>query len=362
MPSARGRGADLVLAASDALVVRIAENVDRLINLDISGYGVIAELYAAARELYGEPVCLRAAKRLIEVAGSGDHIFVTAGWLMPGFYPYGETDGPVGAATLGRALGLGLGARMVVLTEDRMVPITVATCRAAGLNVMSEDDLEHAPRPPHPDNLWCLVVPIPYEDDACIAETNRLFSRYEPKAVIAIEKNGPNSEGRYSMVDGADNSDCVIKAARFFEEAARQGVLTIGIGDRGNEIGCGTVAEVPRRILPFGEQATDSTVVDVLVTAAVSNWGASGVAAVLAAILDRPEVMHDPATETRMLHRCIEAGGVDGFSCRPTPSTDGMVEGVHVAVCALLNELVRAPAAKEPSVFSTPVLRRTTSR
>jgi len=174
-----------------------------------------------------------------------------------------------------------------------MVPITVATCRAAGLNVMTEDDFEHAPRPPHPNNLWCLVVPIPYEDEACIAETRRLFERYQPKAVVAIEKNGPNAEGRYSMVDGVDNSDCVIKAARFFEEAARRGVLTIGIGDRGNEIGCGTIAEVPKRLLPFGEQATDATVVDVLVTAAVSNWGASGIAAVLAAILDRPEVMHE---------------------------------------------------------------------
>jgi len=84
--------AELSARADDPLVVRIAENVDQLINLDISGYGVIADLYAAAHELYGEPVCLHAAKRLLEDVGRGDHVFVTAGWLMPGFYPYGETD------------------------------------------------------------------------------------------------------------------------------------------------------------------------------------------------------------------------------------------------------------------------------
>jgi hypothetical protein len=38
--------------------------------------------------------------------------------------------------------------------------------------------------------------------------------------------------------------------------------------------------------------------------------------------------------------------------------SDGMVEAVHVGVAALLNELVRAPAAREPAVFSTPVIRK----
>src|SRR5262249_49093867 len=140
------------------------------------------------------------------------------------------------------------------------------------------------------------------------------------------------------------------------------GVLTIGIGDRGNEIGFGTIGEIPRRILPFGEAATDSTIVDVVVTAAVSNWGASGIAAVLAAILDNPAVMHDTVIEGRMLHRCIEAGGIDGFNCQPLPVTDGIAESSHVAICALLNELVRAPAARGPSVFATPVVRKRVSQ
>ena len=346
------------LSDEERLKILICENVDQLINLDISGYGVIAELFRAAREHYGGPLTLRAARKLRHALSEGDYFLVTTGWLCPGFYPYGETDGPIGAATLGRALAIGLGARMLVVTEDRMVPIVVATCRAAGLNVMTEEDLQRSPRPPHPRNPYCIVLPFPFEADAGAAETQRIFNTFNPKAVIAIEKNGPNRNGRYSMIDGSDNSDCVIKAALLFEEATRREVLTIGLGDRGNEIGFGDIHDVPRRILPFGEDATDTTKVDMLVTAAVSNWAASGIAAALAADLDRPEVMHDPAVESRMLHRCIDAGGFDGFSCRPIPVSDGMVEPVHVGVCALLNELVRAPAAKEPSVFSTPVIRR----
>jgi hypothetical protein len=346
------------MASNDPLLSLIAENIDRLINLDVSGYGVIGEIHAAARAHYGAPLAWLAAERLRAVLSDGGTVFVTAGWLMPGFHPYGETDGPIGAATLGRALSLAFGARMVVLTEAEMVPITTAACRAAGLNVMSEAEIAGAPRPPHPNNRHCIIVPIAIPLEAARSEAARLFDTYAPKAILSVEKNGPNAEGLYCMVGGDDNSDCVIKAAEFYYEAARRGVLTIGIGDRGNEIGFGAIAEVPRRLLPFGARATDSTVVDVLVTAAVSNWGASAIAASLAAMLDRPEVMHGTDTESRMLHRCIDAGGIDGFGCAPVPLTDGMREPVHVGICALLNEMVRAPAAKEPSVFATPLHRR----
>jgi len=338
------------------LLEAIAWNVDRLINLDISGYGVIGELYRAACDHYGGPLTLKAAERLRAELTPGTHFIVTCGWLMPGFYPYGETDGPVGAATLGRALALGLGARMLVVTEAEMAPIVTATCRAAGLNVMTEASLAAAPRPPHPGNPYCVVLPFPIGEAEGRQEALRIFERYTPKAVLAIEKNGPNAEGRYCMVDGSDNSDCVIKAGLLFEEAARRGIFTVGIGDRGNEIGFGAIAGVPRRLLPHGPAATDATVVDLLITAAVSNWGASGIAAVLAVLLARPELMHDTATESRMLEACIAAGGVDGFSCRPIPVTDGMPAEAHVAVAALLNTLARAPAATQPSIFATPLI------
>lgn len=342
----------------DPLTRHIAENVDRLINLDVSGYGVIGRLYEAARGHHGEPLTLLAAARLKERLQPDDHIFITSGWIMPGVYPYGETDGPIGAAILARALAIGFGARSVIVTEDRMVEATIAACRAAGLNVLSEDDLRRAPRKPLRKNLYCVIVPVPYGDEAAIESARRLFDAYSPKAMVAIEKNGPNDEGKYCMVDGEDNGDCVIRAGRFFDEAARRGVLTIGIGDRGNEIGFGSIKTVPQTLLPKGKAATCTVTVDVLVTAAVSNWGAAGIAAVLAALLDRPEVMHDAATEARMLDKTLDAGAIDGFAYRPVPMTDGMLAAVHTAVTTILNELVRAPAATGPIVASTPLFRR----
>ncbi len=351
MPSGKRVGKRSTTDKRLALLNLIAENVDGLVNLDISGYGVIRPLYEAARAYHKRPLTLLAAERLKRAIGPQDYFFVTTGWVMPGYYPFGETDGPIGAAALGRALGIGLGARMVVLTEETMVPITVASCRGAGLNVLTEADLERDQKPA-PRNIYCLVLPFPVDDALAIQEAKRLFQRYRPKALIAVEKNGPNRKGVYHMTYGPDNSDCVAKAGRLFEEAALRRVLTIGIGDRGNEIGFGAIEEVPRQVLPFGRKCTcpcgagvvDATTVDVLVTAGVSNWGANGIAACLAALLDRPEVLHDPMTESRMLHGCIEAGGIDGLQCRPIPETDGMPEAVHVAMIRLLREIVRAPA------------------
>lgn len=345
--------------ADDPLVLHIAENVDQLVNLDISAYGVIRHLYEAARRLYSRPLTLEAARRLQAGLGAGDYFVVTSGWILPGYYPYGENDGPIGTAALGRAVTYGLGARMIAVTEAEMVPVVTAACRAAGLNVLTEDDLANAPRPPFRMNEYCLVIPLPIDDKANEEEARRIFDRYGPKALIAIEKNGPNADGKYCMVDGVDNSDCVAKAGRLFEQARARNVLTIGIGDRGNEIGLGTIGEVPRRILPHGEQATDSTIVDVVVTATVSNWGASGIAAVLAALLDKPEIFYGPDVEARIVERCMDHGCLDGFTGRPILQADGMSLAAHIGVNALLNELVRAPAARGRLTYSTPLLRRT---
>lgn len=345
-------------STDDSLRRLIGETIDRLITLDVSGYGVIGPLSVAARALFDRPPVMVAAERLLEACANGGDVFLTTGWILPGLYPYGETDGPIGAAALGRALHMAAGVRPIVLTEHALVPIVTACCRAAGLNVMTEADVEAAPRAVHARNPHCLVIPFPIEDADARQEAHRLFAAYRPKAVIAIEKSGPNDRGQYAMVDGSDVSDSVAKVEHLFAEASDRHVLTIGVGDRGNEVGFAAIADVPRRVLPFGKLATNVTPVDVLVVAGVSNWGASGIAAALAAVLDRPEVLHTPQMESRMLEKCVDAGAFDGFSCRPEASVDGMGEPVQVAIIALLNEVVRAPAARGLSIFSTPVHKR----
>src|SRR5262249_30689025 len=156
-----------------------------------------------------------------------------------------------GAALLARAIGIATGARTAMLTEPWLVPIATAACRAAGLNVLTEQEVEAAPQQVHPRNPHCLVIPLPIDSAEGARETERLFAHYAPKAVVSIEKSGPNAKGRYAMVDGRDNSGVVAKVEHLFARARSSGVLTIGIGDRGNEVGFARIADVPRRILPF---------------------------------------------------------------------------------------------------------------
>jgi len=68
-----------------------------------------------------------------------------------------------------------------------------------------------------------------------------------------------------------------------FEQCREQGILTIGIGDSGNEIRMGNIYDTVRKVVPYGDNCkcstkcgiANSTLVDVAVVATVSNWGAS---------------------------------------------------------------------------------------
>ncbi len=114
------------------------------------------------------------------------------------------------------------------------------------------------------------------------------------------------------------------------------------------EIGFGTIAEEASKIIPRYGQCTDgcgrgianSTKVDALVVSAVSNWGAYGVSACMAALLRKPEVLHDKQTELRMLQECVDAGGIDGVKGMPTFSVDDLPGESHAIIVELLRMIV----------------------
>jgi hypothetical protein len=266
----------------------------------------------------------------------------------------------MGAAGLARALALGLRAKPVIVTEECLVGGVRAATRGAGLNVLTVDHLMRL----SPDlNRSAVVQSFPVDDTQAIEASHRMLDDLRPSALVAIEKLGPNERGVYHMVKGHDSSAFQAKVGRLFEAAIPRGVLTIGVGDRGNEIGMGVIAETVKRLLPYGARCqcpcgagvADATRVDVVVPGTCSNWGAYGIAACLAALLDMPEILHDASAETRMLHACIDAGMADGISILCEPAVDGIAEDVHRAIVTLLNAVVQAPVATATSVFSTPL-------
>jgi hypothetical protein len=82
------------------------------------------------------------------------------------------------------------------------------------------------------------------------------------------------------------------------------------------------------------------TATDVLVMAAISNWGAYGVAAMIAFLLKRPELLHSARTEDEMLVQCTQAGAFDGGHGAPVLAMDGTPRDCGPAIITILHGIV----------------------
>jgi hypothetical protein len=345
-----------------AFMQQVGENVDRLVSIDYPSYGVIGPLHAGARDRQPGPLCMRAAEMLAEQVTPGSTVVILTGLIIPGHHPYGETDWPLGAAVLARALALGLSARVVVAVEPELVDMMSALLRTAELQVvdagmLAREDGRH--------RAAACVLAHSRDRDEARAQAVDWIERFGVRAVVAIEKAGANVQGIYHMVGGADISTTVSKGDVVFAEATKRGLVCIGIGDRGNELGMGPIAEVTRELLPFGKLCrcpcrggvADQTPADLAVAATVSNWGAYGVVTCLAALLDRPMLLHTALQEHALLNRAVQVGGVDGMSGRPIPAVDGMGAAASAGVVELLAEIYRAQSVRDPSPNSTPLIK-----
>jgi hypothetical protein len=305
--------------------------------------GVIQPLFAAAREVQGQPLTFLAADGLRRHVKRGDRVLVVTGAGTPPWLPKGETDGPLGAAVIARALEIGLGAKPVLLAEERNLGPVIAAVEAAGLAVVDRDMFTQ--------RTGCVIAaPLPLGEAAGHDMTESLFREHRPSAIVFVEKAGPNAKGLFhSLLGTSRKPDTMANAHLLAERAKAAGVFTVGIADGGNEIGCGLILDAVGNIQPFGRVSKNPddggiatvTTTDVLVFAAISNWGAYGVAAALAGLLGRVDVLHDTETERRMLERCVDAGAMDGVEARQVTLVDGTSLAVQQSLVTMLREIVQ---------------------
>jgi hypothetical protein len=258
--------------------------------------------------------------------------------VVTGFYiptanpPAGETDGPLGALFLARAL-MPLGIPVTLVTDD--------FCMRALQAGLTECDLK--------DQVPLVTLPTPAHvvsgADCWIEEPKGVpaFSH-----VLAIERVGPShvrdevplaDRDRCHTMRGRDITDLMSPVHRFFEsweicdEAARSfgfisDLTTIGIGDGGNEIGMGKIPwEVIDRNIPRGGLVACRIATQHLIVCGVSNWGAYALAAGVAILRGQKlaSPLFDPDTERRILQVMVDAGPlVDGVTGAPTATVDGL--------------------------------------
>jgi hypothetical protein len=281
---------------------------------------------------------MAAAKLLTDRVASGDRVLFLTGFLIREL-GRPETDGPVGAAALARALCEGLGAVPVSVAEPECAAAIEASFAAAGLVPMSVDRLGK-PR------YGCAVLPFTKDEQDAGRAANDLLDRLSPAAVVAVERPAANRKGRYHGGGGFDISDFTSKTDALFAVAKARGIATIGVGDLGNELGMGVIAEEVRELVPHGERCSCPCEggiaavlpADVAVVANIANWGAYGIAACLAGRLGRVRLAHSPEDERRMVRACVEAGAVDPV----TGTLRELVDGTGLEANASLVELLRS--------------------
>jgi hypothetical protein len=327
----------------------VAEDIDRLITLDVNRRGVIQSLHEAARKKTGRPLVLAAAETLASASSPRSVVLIASGWPdRPWVTPdIGELDGPPGAALLARSLHLSLGVVPMFLIEKQLLPAMRATARSAGFSVLSPDQSIAACDSEAPIHA-ASVLEFPSGTARAIAESERLISTYQPAAVIAIEKGSANRKGIIHNARGQDTTASMAKVDELVREARRAGVPSIGVGDGGNEIGMGMIADAIRQHVPYGDRCAcpcgggiaPLEATDVLVTASVSNWGAYGIAACLAVMKNQPHALHSEQMELRTLREAADAGLIDGNTGYVDPGADGIPATTHAAIITLLTQLV----------------------
>lgn len=311
--------------------------IDSLVACDFTARGICDQLHAAAVARAGGPLTTQTALALQQRISPGDVILIATGWPSRSWLMRGltETDGPVGAAYLARVLEQALGAVPILVVEESLTRFAEVALRSAGLLVADVDTAVLSKRGPHTASVGA-VMPFTTDWARADEEARAVIAKLSPVALVAIEMPGADNAGVFHNVTGRIvPSELVAKADTLFQHARADGILTIGIGDGGNELGMGTLADAVANILPSGRQVAPVTIVDHLVVGSVSNFGALGVGAAVTAITGRPEILRT-VDLIRITERVSDAGAIDGLSSYVDPKNDG----VSIAATAALVELV----------------------
>lgn len=322
------------------------ERIDRLVNLDIGGRGV-EHLYEAARAAVGEPLAMAAARRLSDLR-LGEVVLFTTGFLARAQVTprIGENDGPAGTAVLGRALQKAFGIIPVIVTDDPLRPALGKILHAVGFNLVS---LEEARRAIELEARTAAAVLLAYptDDEDARGAADPLLDQLRPRAAVAVERPGRNVAGVYHDMRGNGFEMGQARTDLLVERAQERGIPLVAVGDGGNEIGMGLVMDAVREHVPYGRACLCScgrgvaarTRADLLVTAAVSNWGCYAITACLAMLRNNPRLLHSVQAEHQLSSAGVRAGLINSVEGTVDGGVDGLPAETHVAVVQLLHTM-----------------------
>jgi len=242
--------------------------------------------------------CLRAAQILKNIKGT---VLIGTGFPVGDTF---ETDGPVGALILYRALEI-LGATPVLVCGTPMASAFQHDYRVSVISVG--------------------------KNNIALAEAKRALAHFQPQAIISIERPGLAANGCYHNMRGEDISARAACFDFFMDEAT---CPTIAIGDGGNEIGMGNVKEFLTQldIIPAVTQC------DELIISDVSNWGVYGILAFLSR-WSKHDLLDETCPE-QILRYISNLGSVDGVTRQNELTEDSLPASEGIALIARIRTLI----------------------
>ncbi|MFA6527262.1 MAG: DUF4392 domain-containing protein, partial [Candidatus Babeliales bacterium] len=256
-------------------------------------------------------------KTATERLRTSKHVAIVTGFFIPGVNQP-ETDGPLGAFALARAL---------VACNKKVTIITDAFCKPA------IEACHHALTTSfhHP---VCLAY-FPTDKQQQYDFIHRIMTLAD--CLLSIERVGRTHDGTYRTMRGIDITSQTAPLDELFIAGRKQKITTIGIGDGGNEIGMGKMIKEVSKYVPMGNQIGCIVPVDNLIVAGVSNWGGYALAGALCCVLreQHPATLNLDACfssnqeQKAMLASMVSYGCCDGVSLTSSLSIDGLDWDVH---------------------------------
>jgi hypothetical protein len=265
----------------------------------------------------------------------------------------GETDGPLGAVYLARTLpelgiptilfsdpfcrfaleaGLELSGRQSVRNLVWHVPELhgeIAPWWEAFKNLTHLLSIERVGRCHHPSSL---------------TSQHPIASIHNPEHAFEAEVPPLGRWRRCYNMRGVDITDAIRDASALFE-SRMEGVVTIGVGDGGNEIGMGKIPwKVIHDNIPNGGRIACGVATDHLIVAGISNWGAYALASGVALMKDvtPPAGWFDTDREQHILREMVEKGPlVDGVTGRFVDQVDGLPFDEYIKPLRQIERIVR---------------------
>lgn len=240
------------------------------------------------RERLPDDYCSQSARALLSLPRG--NIVLTTGFCVGG---HPETDGPAGVIAVAWAMRK-IGYSPIIVTDE--------LCRGIFES----------------EGFQTIYFPL----RATKYDAEKLLDQYQPTALFSLERCGINSSGDYASMRGISIREKTSPIDLLFTSGRH--IISFGVGDGGNEIGMGNLADEITRKLSIDPCVVK---VDHLIIATVSNWGGYGICACLEKMTGI-QLLPSPEEIESLMKRMSSFGLVDGISGLYALTEDGYPETI----------------------------------